>query len=541
MAVSNAAQQSYIDEQIAKRDERYKFVRLYRDYAEGKHHDFLTDEMRKLLVGEDSTGRPNEAPEVVLNVCNTIIDAEADRLTVKGFHVVAKDNEALSGELSALVWQRWNASRMDEGQLNVHYCALRDGDAYVITYFDPVSREARFAFNRQYDGDDAGIDMLYEDGNAGLPLCAVKIWTVERANTSSRAGRIQRKNVYYKDRVEKYIRKTGEGTAYANANWEPLRPGDVDYDDQLAEVEPVYPYAGGGSASVAWWTNTGTRGGIPLGIPVAHFRRQSRGEVYGRSVIADIAPGLQDEINLMNVSLLAATLLSGFKVTFATKFRPTDSVLNVAPGSIIYNEEDGTFGQLGETNLLQLRDVLDMAIKHAATLTQTPLSFFNITGQVAAEGTQKQLETGLLAKTRRNQVSLGNAYEDAIRMALKLEVVFGNGTVPLSLEQIDALEIECEWEPAQMRNEMEEVQIAEAWRRLGVPIEDVWSKLGFSQDQIADMAESADMRRNQVMGTLAELVKEAEQAQAEGANNGSANVKANQRTDSAGAGERSIA
>lgn len=505
----NSATQSYVDFLVQSHQAYYQDMQLYRRYANGEQAAQLTNDQKILLVGEDGSGNPNAAPDIAINICGTVLDVETDRLEVRGFQVIVEDNEELSDTITQLVWQRWKQSRMDEGQQNVHYTTARDGNSYLFVYWDPKTGMGRFAFNRAYDGDSSGADMFYQDDDASQPICAVKVWTVQRpiiGNGST--GRVQRKNVYYEDRVEKYIR--GQvGSALGHAQWRPLAQGDPDWEDTLEFVTLLDVFGTPYQATVAWWTDTLTNTGQPLGIPAAHFRHGARGEAYGRSAIADIAPGMQDMINMTGASLLAATVLSGFKVTWANKFLPQSTTLAVYPGAILYNEEDGTFGQLQETNLLQLVEVLNTHIKNAATLTSTPLTFFNQTGQMPAEGTQKQLELGLLAKTRRNQTGYGNAYEDAIRMLLKLESLFG-ADVTLTLEQIDALQITCDWEPAQMRNEKEETEIAQMHEALGVPKEFIWRRLGYTVDEIEEFQSTTELKQNQAMGQLAVMIAEQE-------------------------------
>lgn len=514
MATINPATQSYVDALVAARKAEYAKVRTYRDYADGDHQDYMTDEQRILLVGEDGAGNPNTAPELRINISTPILDAETDRLEVKNIAVTVEDNEALSDELSGLVWDRWQASRMDEGQQNVHFGACRDANSYIVDYWDDKSEQVRLAFNRAYDGDSSGTEMLYQDDDPNQPICAVKIWTVQRPVVGNASvGRVQRKNVYYEDHVEKWINTNAEGV-FSAAAWRPLQQGDPDWEDGLLSGTFTDAYGNQYAAAFQWWTDTGQEGGEPLGIPVFHFRHQGRGSAYGRSTLADVVPGVQDSINIASLSLLAATVLNGSKVTTATNFDPSStSTLSVYPGAILYNTQDGTFGQLSETDLRQLIEVKDSLIKDAATLTSTPLSFFNLTGVVPAEGTQKQLEISLLAKTRRNQTSFGNSYEDAVRMLLKLEAVYGS-EVTLSLEDIDALDISVEWEDANPRNEAEVLDGAiRRHKELQTPREVAWSEAGYSPDEIEAMREDLDTRRNQAMGELLSGLMEAENAQ----------------------------
>jgi hypothetical protein len=315
--------------------------------------------------------------------------------------------------------------------------------------------------------------------------------------------------VYHPNRIEKYISDAGMTGAYSDAGWRPYH-GDGDTEDAIIEDDYGNQY----TAAVVWWTDTGTPEGEPLGLPVFHLRNASKGGAYGRSDIADVVPSIQDMVNLSTVSLLAATQLSGFKIGVLFGIDPQNDKLKLGPGGWIYSSNpDGSAQQMGETNLVQLMDIKNGFIKDAATTTGTPLSFFNITGQIAAEGTQKQLEAALLAKVQAAQKVFGNAYARAVKMALKLDSLFtpnggGNG---LSLEAIDALNIEVRWKPADVRNEREQHDMAKIAKELGVPLEVVLSKyLEFDQDEIAEIMSANETKRAVTIGTLAAEIQQRE-------------------------------
>lgn len=530
----NPVTQSYIEYQISQRMAHYNAVQTYRNYAAGKQNLHLTDEQKIMLVGSEGS-LPKSDPEFAINVCGIILDVEVDRLEVKSIRIEAGDNEALGDTLSELAWKRWKQSRMDEGQQNAHYASCRDADSFVVPYYDEEKQRTAFAVNQLYDGLTDGADIYYEQDDPAKPLCAVKIWIVEQ----TQAKTVRRKNVYYPDRVEKWINDGAIKGEFTNAAWRPLKYGDVDYDAKLVEQPSLYQ--ADVTATIVWWTDTGTLRGRPLGIPFFHFRHSARGGTYGRSSIADVAPGLQDAVNRSGLAMMSAAQLSGFKVVTATNFNPDGNTsLEVYPGALLYNEEAGSFGQLSETNLMQLIEVTNSYIKNAATITNTPLSFFNLGGQAPAEGSQKALESGLLAKTRRNQTGFGNTWEDAIRYMLKLESVKGR-EVTLSWEEIEDLDISIEWESGEVRNELTEAQVAQIHETLGVPRRFIWSLLGYDEDEIAQFEQEADIKRRQAAALLGQAVRDAEQ-QAQlppgtaGSNGNGANAGTDRTASPAGAG-----
>jgi hypothetical protein len=527
---------SKIDCLISQRRNQYAHIQDLREYASGEHTAILTDDEKIKLVGTDDAGNPAREVEFNLNVCKTCIDVEVDRLQVRDIAVTvpvdtpdaepgANDVQA-SKELSALANARWKSNRLDEGQRGAHQPAIRDGDSYAIVYFDRTSGESRVALHKVYDGQESGVDMYYVDNDPLQPLYAVKVWIAKDTDSV----KVRRKNVYFADRIEKWISEgTLQGDNHADADWRPLRYGDDDWSESLDEV-PAAHSSSGELATVEWWTETGSApqyneagefvsGGTPLGLPVFHFRHESEGEAYGVSTIEPLVPGLQDAINDAALSVLVAQKLAGFKVNWATGFDPQVSTYTVYPGANVYNPEpDGNFGQFAETNLLQLVEVKDTFVKDAATLTATPLTYFNLSGVIPAEGTQQSLEAALLAKTRRNQVSFGNTWEDIFRYMFRLEKTWGTALVAYSEELLQSVQIDTVWEAAQMRNEMNEAEIAKIHRELGVPDRWVWKKLGYSEDEIEQFEQMREVKRAATLGALAERVVQTEAA-TNGANN----------------------
>lgn len=508
----NAAKQSYIEYLMALRDAERALVRSYRDYASGEQTAQLTAEQIELLMGEDG-----KDPEFSLNVCDTIINVEASRLKVRGFTIDAPDDvfgeasEALTEQLTNLVSRWWKKSRMDEAQKALHYAAVRDGDAFLIPYYDNEARTPKLAVNTRYDDESAGVEMYYQDDNPAEPMAAVKIWTIERPSVNNTdTAKTRRLNVYYNDRIEKYI-STQPTSAFSEVQWRPLNENDPGWDEDTQAVALADRYGNTYQAAVTWWTDNGQQTGAPLGVCVAHARRQGRGGPGGRSAIADVVPGLQDAINLSSMSLLAATVLAGFKVVVLTGVTADTTKIHLYPAAMIALEDPAaSANQLIETDLRQLIEVKNSYIRDAAMLTNTPLSFFNLSGDIPAEGTQKQLEAGLLSKVEDDQVAIGNAYEDAIKQMIKLAIA-ANEPVGLALEQVDDLDIACDWEPADIRSESTDAEIAKILKELGIPKADVWRKLGYDEDKIAQMLEDTDAQRAQTAGELALAFLQAEQ------------------------------
>ena len=524
----NPAQQSYLDYLAQARKDQWRKITRYREYAAGEHRVQLTNRQKILLVGasDRDPSLPAWDPEFVLNICETILSVEVDRLRVKGITATVEDGDEQdsgakeSDRLTKLLWRWWKRNRMDANAPSCMYAAARDGDAYGVLEYDP-ERGPGVAIHRAYDGE-SGVEMAYEDDDAARPLYAVKRWDVKRpTKNNARTERRRRMNIYYPDRIEKYISHIGKG----DYGWQPLSATDQEFNAKTDErVMLTDEYGNEYDATVSWWTTTGTRDGEPLGLAVIHLPHDPRGEAFGVSTIADVVPGLQDAINMAALALQAATVFNGYKEVILTGVElPPDiaddpdkarKLFYRYPASIhVFEDADASATQLMESDLRQLIEVKDSLIKDAATLTATPLSYFNLTGQISAEGTQQQLESALLAKTTRNQTVFGNAWEDMARMWLRLEAVYGDELAAYKndLTALDDVELSCEWHPAETRNEREVIELAvQKMEKLGVPRKVVWREIGYTQDEIEAMEDTTQTLQNAAMGKLAALIQERE-------------------------------
>lgn len=519
----NPVQVSKQEYLMGLRSAHYERVQTLRDYDDGDTPSLLTDRQKIQIAGEDN-GSPAHDPEVRLNICKVTNQVPVNRLDVQDISVTAEGDDELSERLSKLIWKWWKKNRLDEGQKNAYYNAHRDGDSFGVCYYEEYPR---ISINQVYDGENSGADVFYTDGDPLRPESAVKIWIAEESDTK----KIRRKNIYYADRVEKWISDGGMTGAFSNADWRPLRYGDTDYTDDLVEMPSLArPDV---TATIVWWTETGTERAPGMGIPVKHFKHAADGAEYGVSNIDPIVPEGQDAVNRSANDVQAGAALSGFKVRWATGYDPDIQKLYVAPGTTWYNRDpNSAFGEFSETDLRQLIEVKDTFIKDCATLTATPLTYFNLSGVIPAEGTQQSLEMALLAKVQSDQVAMGNTWEDVVRMWLKMEKTWGTELRDVTEDQIDDLDINCVWESAKVRNELEDTTIAEKHKQMGVPDRFVFRRLGYTEDEIDQMMTEKDRKRNAVIGQLGQRVQQMEveaetQPVTQGSNNG-----ANASTDS---------
>lgn len=466
---------------------RQKNVQQARDYYAGAHEISLTDRQREFL-GIKSGGR------FCANYCETVVNALSERLIVSGVQ---------AREKGVAAWAQgvWDANRMDGMQVDVHQAAVRDGEAFVMVDWGPATplRSAqdagmpRLTFHPRYvssqaGGDGFGCRAFYPHDDYRQPMrYATKRWT--ESFDSAPVGRSaqdaqitqtrQRLTVYWPDRVEKFVLGSGEGP-FREAGWQPFADED------------------GGVWPLPWVD----RAGQPLGIPLVHFQNPDL-----RSELWNAIP-LQDALNKALLDLLAGQDVSGFRIFFAKGFFATtdglppasdgSNYLRMAPGQIIGTAEQAAgFEPIDPPGLDPMLNVFWAMVQVLAQTTDTPASRFQLTRQVSSAESQKEGQGPLLAKARNRQVMFGNAWEDVLGLARRLQNTFGT-------EDVEELgEIGLTWAPLEPRDANAHIEsLAIKREKLSVPLRQVWKEAGYSPEEIAEMEAAPEFQARLRMMTL---------------------------------------
>ena len=444
-----------------QRAEQYK---LYREYYDGDHPTRLTRKIRRnleLKAGE--TFRDN--------FCAIVVDALANRLSVTGFDT---GNDA-QGE-TFMEW--WELNRMDAEQGNIHTSAVRDGDVYALVEWDYERNIPRISMELAFDGSD-GVKMHYSDERRGKVALASKRWVI--TEPSDGAGSVRRINLYYPDRIEKYVSDDVTGTS----DWQQY----TDDDDNRWPIP---------------WTRTGNEGGEPLGVSMLHFAYKSGGYNFGKSRMNDAIP-LQNALNMAMIDLITTAVYEAFGILYM--IGDEWGSISMTPGVILKSERPASevsIGRIAAGDLKQLIELKNDTIMDIARVTSTPLSYFQMSGHIASEGTLKQQESGLVADAETTQVNFGNAWEDVMKMGRVLNNTFGSGP-KLNEEQT----ISTQWKPAMVRDETELVnRLAVMGDKLHVSDEVLWARAGLTEDEIAMIQGSAQYQSYRGMQDMAMLLNE---------------------------------
>lgn len=419
--------------------------RLYDQYYDGDQQAMALDRAR--LVLEANTG-----VTFTENFVETVIDSHAEVLKVLGFQV--QDDEAASDWLTRTLWAR---TRMDETQGVVHTEVPKLGDGFIIVDFDAKRGLPRFRWNHPrlikpvYD-DDGQLDYL------------VKKWASTATGTQNpRRALIWRMNLYYPDRVEKWFSADKDGE-----QWAPWQ----DVGDKR------WPVA---------WTESGElpeegEADDALGVSAIHFRNKPKGRKFGRADTKGVIP-FQNEITKQVLDLFQVMDAQGFQWPWITGI-DSNEALKIAVGDVIrVTSKEAKVGQLAAANPGPLVEAIEATMRRMSAKTGTPLHDL-------IKGTPPSGEALKTAESRRTkialdrQVTLGNGWEEAVRLGWHLTEVFGDDRAGAPAFDPDA-DITTVWDDPETRNEQAEAETLTAHSLLGASHRTLLRKLGYDPDEEA--------------------------------------------------------
>ena len=416
----------------------------FQDFYDGKHTVELTDRLKDFLKTTES--------EFNTNFCEVVVDAMADRVMVSGFDT---DEEGEAPPVAVWINNVWAKNRMDAEQRVVHNQAAVKGDAYCITDWDEDRNMPEFFF------DDADrVRPRYDPANRRRLLYVARQWSVDGQDWL---------NLYYPDRIEKYIGK-GSGSG-----WEERREEDEEW--------PIM------------WTMPG---GEPIGIPVVHFRNKPRQNQYGRSELDSIVP-LQIALDKALVDLLMVVDTLGFQQRWLSNVRTPAAGFKIYPGSVWdLTPKPGSdassvqVGQFPSESPEGLIAAMNELIGEVAAISRTPHHLFKLnSGNFPSGEALQTAEQGLVKKVEDRHIVYGNAWEDTIMTGMRLHNARVEGEAELNLDAI----LTTLWGDHQTRNELAHVQSVQAKVDIGISTEQALRELGYDEVLIAQMMDEREEQK----------------------------------------------
>lgn len=441
-------QQKWLDEAADMGDSRCKAYALYDEFYDGDHRARLRDRARRYL--EDLTGVP-----FTENFTQPAVDVLAERLEVVGFtssaavETVDENGKDVTTDPAATACEDWwQRCRMDATQGRVHRNVLKRGDEFLIVDWDSETSCPVFARQKPTQ-----VKVVYSDDAPDKIDYACKVWhTSMLSRHSNPAGaRVTRLNVYWPGRIDKWF-QTHQGSVWER--W---------YDDPADDTtRPEWP---------TWWTTTGTAEGEPLGVAVVHFRNMPRDDGMGISRVKQAIP-FQTELN---------KVVADLNDLIDTHADPQDWVSGVTSDEIDLTRVGGVWQLLGEnakagrlpaSETANLLNAVEGVLSRMARRLRIPMHL--LTGGTPPSGEAlKTSESGLVQTAKDAQVEIASSWEDAMLLGLRLAAAFGEG----SPEVPEILEVQ--WANPETRSDSEDLQAAEAKKRLGVSQHTLLAELGY--------------------------------------------------------------
>lgn len=439
--------------QLKDRDVGYK---KYRAYYQGEQPLTFTSPNYNVAFVRMLQG-------VRLNLCPRVVDAIADRLIVNAFQIETEEEEGAAApevgedgqpagptpqDLAArALWQIWRRNRMDLRAGEVHKEAIRCGDAYVIVWPD-VDGEAHIY------PQDANVCTVHYDEESEQLDWAVKYW-----KTDDSFGRL---NVYSSDRIEKFITRNALKTGA-------LAPSKADAFKPL-EGEPniiANPYGR---------------------IPVFHFGNNTDIGTFGQSDLRDVLP-LQDALNKSIADLLVGMEFAALPQRWATGLQTeynedgTPKKTFIPGIDRIWTSDDANvkFGQFDGADLPNVVGVTHEFKDSVADVTGIPTHYLRMNPGTWPSGESlKTAEAPFASKIRERQMGFGNVWEDVITFCAEIDKVALPG-------QASTL-----WQDASPRSDKDMAETAILKKQVGVSNPQLQREMGYSEEQIADMAQEAE-------------------------------------------------
>jgi hypothetical protein len=363
------------------------------------------------------------------NWCQLVVDASVERLKVQGFRFGPQDTGADED-----AWAIWQANYLDADSGLAHTEASKTGWSYLLVLPGADPETPRISVEHPAQA------ITYSDpADRRRRLAGFKRWL--EADGSVRA-------VLYTEATFLFLRRAQGSSAWASE-------GSV--------ANPIKI--------------------VPL-VPMLNLPSLLGGGMSDLQAVVS----LQDAINKLLADMVVNSEFVAYPQRYAVGIEvPTDPATGRAVedregflssvSRLWVNENPaGSFGQLDGSDGLGYVRQIEALVQHIAAQTRTPPHYLlGSSGSFPSGESLKATETGLVAKVKRKQVSYGEAWEEAMRLAF----AYRGDTI-----RAEAAAAETIWADPEARSEGELVDALVKMRQLGVPLSALWRRWGVSPQEI---------------------------------------------------------
>lgn len=338
-----------------------EIVKKFRTSEEAKLkriHDYLQDIQGHPAVPNGSSQEVQSLAKISrVPIMEIVVASVAQAMYVDGYRADKEsDNDT--------AWDIWQANKLDAGQTGVHRATVTYGTSYV-TVLPGEPKPVIRGYSPRF------MTAIYEGDEIDWPVVALRVQALRGNKTEYR--------LYDKDGLYTFI---------ADSNG-----GDLT----------------GFSASLH---NIGK-------TPVVRFLNQSDLDEDNDGEVEPLM-ALQDQVNLTTFELLVAQHYAAFKQKWAIGWttESEDKLLKAGAARVwTFEDENVKVGEFAQTDLKGYLESRESSLRHAATLSQTPVheligQMINLSAEalVAAEAGQRR-------KITEKQMSMGESWEQVLKLA----------------------------------------------------------------------------------------------------------------------------
>jgi hypothetical protein len=416
------------------RDRRNHYLTAEAYYEGSVSEVFTSAKWYKLLTANRTDFR--------FNFARTVVDSVLNRLEINNITALTEGANKKIND----IWQM-NDLQIDADE--IHRRALVFGDCYSIVWTD-INGNITVDYNSPLT-----TIMIYDDENPRIKKFAAKLWQTE--DPMDYTKKIARLNMYYPDRIEKF--------------------------QMSGEIENVVSV--GGFMLIDVVEN-------PWGeVPVFHFRTSKQ---YGRPEHID-AFGPQDAINKLIITHMNTVDYQGAPQRYAlsgngnsAEFEDFDDNAEAAsnlgslkngPGELWYLKGVSKVGEFSPADHKVFTEPVRDFVRSMASITNTPLHYFEKTGNVPSGEGLRTAEAPLLKKVEDRQITFGSTWADLFRFVLKID----NEAEP---------NVEIKWKAVESMDSLDAWEVAVKKRVVGVSLEQVLVEMGYDVEMAAQIAASEE-------------------------------------------------
>lgn len=412
------------------RDSRNSYLTAEAYYEGTQEEIFGNPKWYQLLVSRNS--------DFKFNFARTVVDSVLNRMEIAN---ITANEDSITEKISD-IWQM-NDLQIDADE--IHRRALVYGDCYTIVWTDPQGQ-----ITVDYNSPLTTV-MIYDDEYPKMKKFAAKLWQTEDPNDYTK--KIARLNMYYPDRIEKF--------------------------EMPGEIENVVSVTGFNLLEVV---------DNPWGqIPVFHFRTSKQ---YGRPEHYD-AFGPQDAINKLIITHMNTVDYQGAPQRYAlsgnnnsAEFEDFDedgtaeenlSALKNGPGELWYLKGVSSVGEFAPADHKVFTEPIKDFVRSMASITNTPLHYFEKTGNVPSGESLRTAEAPLLKKVEDRQIMFGSTWADIFRFIVRIE------------ENVEP-DIRVDWQAVESMDSLDAWEVAVKKRVVGVALEQVLIEMGYTPEEAETIA-----------------------------------------------------